>query len=316
MGTVAELGSRAIRGMFYEALEANKPVSWVEAVSNLFNSDQESETYKWLTQSPVMREWIGGRLAKAFKSNGITIENKKFEASVEFLKKDIRRDKTGQIMIRLRDLVARSETHWASLLSTLLLNGTSGLAYDGKAFFAADHVEGNSGTLTNLLTNSDYSSLNVATATKPTAVELASALMDVIVHFYLMKDDQGEPRNEDALRFQVQCPVTMQAAMQTAVSKELLNAGSGTIQNPLTGTKFTIDVIPNARLTWTDKFAVLRADAQAKPFIRQAETEVDLKMKAEGSDFEYDHDAWQFGIDANRNVGYGMYWQAVLATLS
>lgn len=316
MGAVAELGSRAIRGFFYEALEQAKNLNWVEAVSNDFTSDQESETYKWLCQSPVMREWLSGRQAKAFTTNGITIANKEFEATIEILLRDLRRDKTGQIRMRMGDLVTRSYSHWASLLSTLLLNGTSGLAYDGQAYFSASHVEGKSGTMSNLLTSSDVPSLNVATATAPTPAELASALMDVIVYMFRYKDDQGEPRNEDATQFQVQCPISLSSAMTVAVTKELLNAGTGTVQNPLYGGRFKIDVVPNARLTWTDKFCVLRADSLAKPLIRQSEKEVDLKMKAEGSDFEFDNNAWQIGIDASRNVGYGMYWQAILATLS
>ena len=41
---------------------------------------------------------------------------------------------------------------------------------------------------------------------------------------------------------------------------------------------------------------------------RKRETEVEIKAKAEGSEFEFDNDAWQFGIDSWRNVGYG-YWQ-------
>lgn len=316
MGATAELGSRAIRGFFYEALEQATLLDWVNGCSNLFTSDQESETYKWLSQSPVMREWIGGRAAKAFASNGITIENKAFEATLEIELKDLRRDKTGQIRMRMADLVARSYSHWASLLSTLLLNGATGLAYDGQAFFSASHAEGNSGTMKNLLTSSEYSELNVATAAAPTAYELANALVKVISHFYTFKDDQGEPRNEDAKSFLIQTPVTMVGAMQAAVSSMVLNSGSGSVDNPLAASGYRIQVVPNGRLTWTDRFAVLRSDAMAKPLIRQEETGIDLKMKAEGSDFEFDKNAWQFGIDASRNVGYGMYWQAIQAVLS
>ena len=316
MGATAELSSRAIRGFFYEALEAKVDAGWITAICNMFNSDQESETYKWLTQSPVMREWISGRNAKGFQSNGITIENKEFEATIEILLKDIRRDKTGQIRMRMNDLVRRSYTHWKSLVSTLILNGTTGLAYDGQAFFSASHSEGNSGTFKNLLTASEYGVLNVATATAPTAAEMAAALLAVVTHLYTFKDDQGEPRNEDALHFVCMVPVPLFGATQAAVTSNILQGSSGSFDNPLKGNKFTIDVVPNARLTWTDAFSVFRADAEAKPFICQQETETDLKMKAEGSDFEFDNNAWQVGIDATRNVGYGMHWQAAKAVLS
>ena len=76
-----------------------------------------------------------------------------------------------------------------------------------------------------------------------------------------------------------------------------------------------ISVAVNARLTWTDEFAVFRTDGSVSPFIRQQETEVDLKAKAEGSEYEFDNDAHQYGVDTWRNVGYG-YWQhACLVTM-
>ena len=74
----------------------------------------------------------------------------------------------------------------------------------------------------------------------------------------------------------------------------------------------------NVRLTtagWTDKFAVNREDSPIKPFIRQTEQEVELKVKAEGSEFEFDNDAWQFGLDGWRGVGYGYWQRSVLCTL-
>ena len=38
------LSSRAVLGMYYARLEANPGLAWVNGVSNLFNSDQASET--------------------------------------------------------------------------------------------------------------------------------------------------------------------------------------------------------------------------------------------------------------------------------
>ena len=95
------LSSRAIIGMFYRALEQDAGPAWVNPISMPFTSDQESETYKWLGQAPAMREWIGGRMAKGFRENGLTIANKKFEATLEVPLDWMRRDKTGQIMVRI-----------------------------------------------------------------------------------------------------------------------------------------------------------------------------------------------------------------------
>ena len=97
-------------------------MSWIQSISNYFTSDQESETYKWLGQVPSMREWEGGREPKGFKVDGITITNRHFEDSIEIPLVDLRRDKTGQIMVRIEELADATKTHWAKLLSELIVN--------------------------------------------------------------------------------------------------------------------------------------------------------------------------------------------------
>jgi phage major head subunit gpT-like protein len=77
----------------------------------------------------------------------------------------------------------------------------------------------------------------------------------------------------------------------------------------------TIDIQMNARLTWTDTIAIFRTDSPIKAFIRQTEQEIELKVKAEGSEFEFDNDAWQFGIDGWRGTGYGYWQRACMVTM-
>src|SRR5687768_17186974 len=97
------LSSRAIRGMYYARLEADPGMAWIDGVSNSFGSDQGSEVYNFLGQSPAMREWIGGRQPKGFSGQGITIVNKHYEATIEVRKTDARRDKTGQLQARMAE---------------------------------------------------------------------------------------------------------------------------------------------------------------------------------------------------------------------
>jgi hypothetical protein len=314
------LGSRAIIGRFYETLALELGKSWVSRIGMLFSSDQESETYKWLGMVPALREWIGGRLAKGFRENGLTIVNKLFEATLAVKVDDLRRDKTGQIMLRVDELAVRAAAHWASLLSTLIANGTgstSGLCYDGQYFFDDDHSEGASGTLKNLLTATECPALNVGTAAAPTANEMAEAILQVICYFQNYKDDVGEPFNENALEFLVMVPTTAiyPAALQ-AVTKNILNTGSGTRDNPLKETKFKIDVVPNARLSWTDAFAVFRTDGRVKPFILQEEEGVKMDAVADGSEHAFKNREHLYGVTAIRNVGYGLWQHAAYATLS
>lgn len=314
------LGSRAIIGTFYETLEQAIGSSWLGRVAMPFDSDQASETYKWLGQSPAVREWIGGRMAKGLLENGLTIVNKTFEATLGISVDDIRRDKTGQIRLRIQELADRVASHPMSLISTLINNGggaTNGLAYDGQYFFDTDHSVGDSGTHKNDLASGDYGVLNVGTPGAPTSNEMADAILAVLGHFYSFKDEQGEPINETAKAFIVMVPTNMWGAAQAAVSSNLLNTGSGGRDNPLMKMGVSIDVVANARMNGTtDKFSMFRTDGRTKPFIEQTEEGVTISAVAEGSEHEFKNNEHLYGVKVIRNVGYGMWQHAIRATLS
>ena len=312
---IERLTSRAIIGEFYNVLEQEIGSSWIDPLSMLFTSDQASEEYGWLGQSPVMREWIGGRHAKGFRENGLTIKNKHFEATIEVLLKDMRRDKTGQVLIRIADLATRTNSHWASLLSTLILNGASSLCYDEQYFFDTDHSEGDSGVQSNKITV-DISALPAqvhGVTTLPSAEEMRAAIMQGVAQILGFKDNAGEPMNENARAFLVQVPISLFAVAVEAVAPPAQTTGPQVGAIP---PKFSVSVETNARLnSWTDTFAVFRTDGKVKPFIRQQETDVVLKAIAEGSELEFKEDKHEYGVDTWRNVGYG-YWQhACLVTL-
>lgn len=310
------LSSRAIMGMYFARLEQNPGLAWVNAVSNLFTSDQESETYPFLGQSPAMREWIGGRQAKSLAGQALTIANRHYEATLEVAVRDARRDKTPQIEARVQDFADRSLTHWASLLSTLIANGESTVCYDGQFFFDTDHSEGSSGAQSNDI-QVDISALTAqlhGAPAAPSVEEMQQAMLKGIAQIISVKDDQGEPMNESASSFLVMVPVSLYMVAIAATST-LTQAALQNNMNPNLIANLSVQVVMNARLTWTDKFAIFRTDSPIKALIRQSETDIDLKAKAEGSEFEFDNDAWQFGIDTWRNVGYGYWQRAVLVTM-
>lgn len=309
------LSSRAIIGEFYATLEQDMGGLWVPQVSNYFTSDQEAEIYKWLGQSPAMREWIGGRQAKGFRENGVTITNKEFEATLEVLVKEMRRDKTGQVMVRVRELAQRTNAHWAKLLSALVVAGESTVCYDGQYFFDTDHSEGDSGTQSNDLTH------DVATPTAPTAGEMENAILKGVQAILGFKDDQGEPMNENARDFLVMTPISLMNSVGGAIGANILMDGASvsrtnTILTLGTLGGFVIRMATNARLGWTDKIAIFRTDSETKAFIRQEEEAVTMSAVAEGSELEFNENKHRYGVKASRNVGYGYWQRAALVTLT
>lgn len=316
------LSDRALKAMFWSQLEINQSkLGWVDRISNFFTSDADREEYPDLDGAPVLTERQSGVNAKRLKPDSLIIENVEFAAAIEVNKKFLRRDKTGLIDTRLGDLASRSVTHWASLLTNLIKNGeTLTIGNDNaEAFFSASHILGTQSAQKNTLTASEVADLNVATATAPTIDEMAKAILGVISYMYGWVDDVGEPLNDTAMDFTVMVPTSLWGSAIGAVTSNQLNASAGSRDNPLTAGDFNVSVTHNARLdaSFTTKFAVFRTDSTMKPLIRQSETEADLTILGPDSEYQATHDgSCLFQIEANRNVGYGHWWNAALATLS
>lgn len=309
MAVVVDTGltSQAVVGRFYRQLEDYAKTAWWSRLAMHFPSTQASETYRWLGAVPQVREWVGGRRIKPLRSQGVTIINKTWEATIRVDADEQRRDKSGQIMVRVNELARRVATHPNKLLTTLLLGGESTACYDGSNFFASDHAEGDSGAQSNSLT------VSATTPSAPTEQEMYAAIVRGIGQIMSFTDDQGEPLNESASEFVVMVPMSFLPATLIALSGQIVDAST----NPLTGgSPFKVSWVANPRLTWTTKFAIFRTDAPTRPFIFQEELPVQVQVLAEGSELEVNENQHQYGVKAIHEAGYG-YWQdACLITLS
>lgn len=309
MSVVVDTGltSRAVVGRFYRRLEEYAQSAWWTRLAMHFASNQESETYRWLGMVPQVREWIGGRQVRPLRSQGVTIVNKTWEATVRVDADEQRRDKTGQIMVRINELARRVATHPNKLLTTLMLGGETMAGYDGEYFFDTDHAEGDSGAQSNDITH------DAATPTAPTDSEMYEAIVKGIGQVLTFKDDQGEPMNEAAREFLVMVPMSFLSATLVALASQTVEASS----NPLaTGEPFRVAWVANPRLTWTDRFAIFRSDGSTRPFIFQEELPVQIQVLAEGSELEVNENQHQYGVKAIHEAGYGFWQDACLVTFT
>lgn len=315
------LQSPAVIGTLYERLSAQTGAPWIEAVSGPpISSSQEIETYARLGMVPAMRQWIGGRQAKGLRDTGQTIKNLPYESTLEIPVDWMRRDKTGHIAQRIGEQAARAATHWASLLSTQILTGLTGLCDDGLPFFSASHAFGDSGTLSNIVPVTlsaleQIPSNERGTVADPSASVMKHAILNGIARFYTFRDDQGEPINEDARNFLVMVPTTLLNAARAAVS--LPSVERGTANLIPSSPDFSVQVVANTRLdsanAWVEtspqlnSFAIFRTDGVLRPLIRQSEIDIEVSAQAEGSDIEFNDRVHRYGLYASRAVGYG-YW--------
>ena len=306
------LSSRAIVGRFFQRYEGILGGMWGSMLSFYNKSDQESETYKFLGLPPEMREWAGDRLEKSFNIYSQTISNKTYEFTLPIDVDDVRRDKTGQILMRVGQTAQRAASHWEKLLTDLI--NTNPTCYDGVAFFATTHVSGDSGTQENDLDSSDVGALNVTTAAAPTRDEAIDIIIGLAQYMYGYKDDKGVPMNGDAKEFAIMVPPKMIGAFKAATNVDLALAGA---RNILSAQDFNVRAFANPRLTASDNIVYFfRIDSEAKPFIMQEELPLQAQLVGAGSEEEFKFNRWLFGGKAIRNVGPGLWQHAIKATLS
>lgn len=292
--------TRDILGYMYQRVTQD-PMNWAGQVGMYIPSDQAVEKHRWLGMAPMMREWVGGRQTHKPNAYGINVENKKFEATMDIAVDDIRRDKTKIVEVRINDMIAKANNHWAKLLSDLLNVAESTLCYDGKNWVATDHNESGSN-------QSNSISFAAATGTSPTVTEMVDAILESVKQIYSFKDDKGDPTNQDSNNFLIMVPLTYWTVAQKAVKQELIGSG----ETNVLGT-FNLSVVHNPRLTWTTKMMTFATDAPIKSAILQDEDMVRASAKAEGSEYAHDTDHYQYGVKAVRNVAPG-FWQSCCMT--
>ncbi|MCK9603563.1 MAG: Mu-like prophage major head subunit gpT family protein [Candidatus Omnitrophica bacterium] len=317
MGALS-LSERAIIGAYYFTLRATVP-PWIEALSNYFPTDQEQEILRWLGSNPTFRQWVGPRVAKGISEHGVIIPNIEFEATLEFLRKEVTRDKTGQVMVRIREFAQRANQHWARLLTELIVAGEAAACYDGQLFFDTDHQEDNSPAQSN--------DLAVALSTEgenPSVAEFAAYVLQAITAMLGFVDGYGEPMNEGAQEFMVMVPTGLWPIAKKAIQASVIVDTTQAADNVLSQSsdlKIQLQINPRLdALGWYSvanslaKFAVFRTDGIVKPFIRIEEGGVRTQALAEGSEYAFQNNRFQFGAAANRGKGYGYWQQAVLVT--
>jgi hypothetical protein len=144
--------TKGLRSDFFDHFERT-PNHYKDLATRVV-SNADREDYRWLGTVPRIREWDQGRLAQGLRTESYSVENLKYEATIEVDRDEVSDDQTGQIRMRIAELAQRAATHKDYLISQLLTGGeTAGNnSYDGVSFFNTTHASGASGNQSNLLT--------------------------------------------------------------------------------------------------------------------------------------------------------------------
>lgn len=273
-------------------------------------SDGESENYGWLNDVPNMKEFLGERIFEELRASNYSLKNKTWEQSVGLDRHKIEDDQYGFYTPVAQNVAAKGARHPDKLLAELIVDGQNQLCYDGQNFYDTDHLEGESGTQSNLLTKA------IVDATAPTVQEFADAFHDAFVKMFTYKTDQGdfwiEPEavglEENALKLLV--PVELMRVAQEAIS---IVYGDG-------GKSFFMmarpQVLPMVRMSAVaggsaTKFDLIYTGGVIRPFIFQDRSPMVVQTK--GAD-DIESKFIKIMSERRHNCGYGL-WQFAVRTL-
>ncbi len=312
---------KGLRSTFFERFnQVHGQQTVFQDLCTVVPSDRNQEVYKWLGQVPAVREWGTGRKAKGLHDESYTVENLKYEATIEVDRDEISDDQTGQIRIRTTEMANRAAWHKDYLLAQLIINGsTSGYnSYDGTEFFASDHTFGSSGSQANegsfdvgtVAGANLYDEPDSATLWGPQTA--LAAYNDAVSKMLRFKDDQGEYMHRSPGGFVVVCSQAKLHTFQKAFGAMLL---------PQVGTNVTPydsppRVIAMPDFTVNTAFYVFKTDGTVRPFILQDREPVEFAALERGSEEEFKREKYLYGVRARYRVTYGQPLCAYAVTMT
>ncbi|MHC5110218.1 MAG: Mu-like prophage major head subunit gpT family protein [Planctomycetota bacterium] len=287
--------SKGLRSEFFDRFESTP--NYFADLSTRIRSNSDSETYRWLGSLPNMREWGTGRVARGVRTESYSVENLKYESTVEVDRDEVADDKTGQIRLRVGALAQRAATHKDFLLAQLLENGESSgfTSYDGVSFFSDGHESGQSGPQDNRLTSP------IDDPENPSTEEFKVALKSAIAALVSFRDDRGEPMAISASGLVCVVPTTLYLTALEAVGAAMINSTS----NVLSG---FARIIPFPWLNNPSKWYLLKTDGVIRPFIFQDREPIEFTALTEDSDDGFKREKFLYGVRARYRMTYG-YWQ-------
>lgn len=287
--------TKGLRSEFFSRYDA--AATYYQDLSTRVQSNTDTETYKWLGSVPRMREWGTGRVARGLSTESYSVENLKYESTLEVDRDEIADDKTGQIRIRIGELAARAATHKDFLIAQLLINGeTTGFnSYDGVSFFSDVHESGESGAQDNKLTHT------VVDPDSPTTEEYKAVLNAAIGTMLGFKDSLGDPMAISATGLVCIVPTSMYMRALEAVSATVVSSTSNVLQG-------AARVIAFPWLTDASKWYLAKTDGVIRPFLFQDREAVEFTALTEESDEGFRREKFLYGVRARYRLAYA-YWQ-------
>jgi phage major head subunit gpT-like protein len=311
------LDNRNLIGIWDQMYEPALNGMWATRIGNVVNSTLGTETYGWLGAAPGLEVMTADNpTEEQIKAYTYVLTNIEYAKALKIAEKDMRRDKLGQIQMRIGEMASKAAEHWNKLAAGVLIANPTG--YDGVSLFSTAHPESGTSQV-NDVTVTQVPSLDVTTATAPTPVEAAAALNGVIGQFYTLTDDKTDPINGQAKSFTVLAGTTaIWAALNYAANATTFAGGQSNQLQGLAinnGIKINVELSPLLAAK-TDGFYVFRDDGPVKALILQNEVDVQPVVSDRSNDEYIKFRRFLFSIYTSRAVGLARWQSAIRATFS
>jgi phage major head subunit gpT-like protein len=276
---------------YQAAFDAAKPY-W-NKVATLVPSTTDTNTYGWMNKLPKMREWTGDRLVQNASLSSYTLQNKDYEGTLALPRNAILDDQIG-IFTPQADMLGNTAALWPDdLISDLIINGGTYLAFDGQYFFDVDHPvdldDASKGIYSNYLTTLPLN---------PANFQAARAAMQKF-------------RGVDGRSLKIVPNVLMVPPDLEKMGREILNAMIiSNTSNVLSG---MAELIVNQELTVADEWYLFDCSRPIKPFVfqqRQAPVFVGPEMFPEQLSRRKEY---VYSVDSRGNAGYSLPFLALKA---
>ena len=278
---------KGLRSIFIEQLAKEQPLTDLIATSIKSNSNLES--YGFLSEAPTPKLWPTGadRQPEALSEVKMTIENKKYEATIQVGREDLDDQSAGlnALRPRIQELATRASNFKSKLaIDALLANGN---ALDGNAYFGDHGAAGN----------------NAVAGSGTSASAISADLSATISAMRSFKDSVGEPFDEEVSGgLLVICGPAMERAMQEVLSSVYVGGGNSNVMQNAAKLKVT------SRLADPNDWYLAVTNKPVKPLIFQDRDPIEFGALESSSQQGFMSEVYHYGIRMRCNVGSGV-WQ-------
>lgn len=265
---------RAVIATFNKTFKATAPHPLM-AIARKYSSANLIERHVGLGEVAEMREFKDEKVETGIAERALTVENKRYEATVKLHKDAIRLDNSGTVDDKIASITRRGMLYPGKLLSDLLIaaEGTTiSAGYDGVAFFSNSHpvTDSEGGVQDNLFSK---------TSATPSSANILTDLTTAISFFRGVKDSKGVPMNEGMdLDLVMVVPPGIEKAVREALGADMLSNTTNVDKN-------RARYIVNPRFTDSGDFYVFNvSDPLAMPLGLQENDPLKPSFLGEGSD--------------------------------